>query len=104
MGVKFEHDGEPRAIWFSIEQTTQERRNAARVSGIVRGLVKHLVEVGKKNEVNAKQHIDSDYKRGVIVFKELPVCIDVDDNADRPQRMKRTRIIQKGYFTGVLRS
>ncbi len=64
MGVKFEHDGDHRAIfWFSIEQTTQERRSAARVSGIVRGLVKHLVEVGKKNEVNAKQHIDSDYKR-----------------------------------------
>ncbi len=38
-GVKFEYDGNPRAFWFSIGQTTAERRGAAKISGIVRGLV-----------------------------------------------------------------
>ncbi len=101
MGVKFEYNGNPRAIWFSIEQTTAERRAAAKTSGIIRGLVKHLVEVCGKDEISAKKYIDSDYTKGVLVFKELPTVIDLDEEADRAKPMDRKRIIQKDYLTGV---
>ena len=100
-GVKFEHNGNPRAIWYSIEKTTEERRAAARTSAIIRGLVKHLVEVVGKDETTARRIIDSDYKRGIVVFKELPTVIDLDDDAARSRPLGRTRLIQKDYFTGV---
>jgi hypothetical protein len=100
-GVKFEHNGNHRAIWYSIEKTTEERRAAAKMSAIIRGLVKHLVEIGGKDETTARRIIDSDYKRGIIVFKELPTVIDLDDDAARSRPLNRTRLIQKDYLTGV---
>ncbi len=36
-GVKFEHNGNARAIWYSIEKTTEERQGAAKLSAIIRG-------------------------------------------------------------------
>jgi hypothetical protein len=60
-----------------------------------------LVEVVGKDETTARRIIDSDYKRGIVVFKELPTVIDLDDDAARSRPLGRTRLIQKDYFTGV---
>jgi hypothetical protein len=100
-GVKFAHNGNERAIWYSIEKTTEERQGAAKMSAIIRGLVKHLVEVNGKDETTARRIIDSDYKKGIVVFKELPNVIDLSDDTARSKPLSRTRLIQKNYFTGV---
>ncbi len=71
-GVKFAHNGNERAIWYSIEKTTEERQGAAKMSAIIRGLVRHLVEVSGKDETTARRIIDADYKKGIVVFEELP--------------------------------
>ncbi len=81
-GVKFTHEGEPRAIWLSIVKTAEERRAAGKVSLIVRGLVKHLNELGKLEHDIAKKHIDADCQKGIIVFKELAPVINVDAETD----------------------
>jgi hypothetical protein len=100
-GVKFEHNGNARAIWYSIEKTTEERQGAAKMSAIIRGLVKHLVDVHGKDETTARRIIDSDYKKGVVVFKELPNVIDLSGDTASSKPLSRTRLIQKNYFTGV---
>ena len=74
--VKFKHEGEPRAIWFSIEKTAEERRASGKVSLTVRALVNHLTEVGKLEHDIAKKHIDADYQKGIIVYKELAPVIN----------------------------
>jgi hypothetical protein len=98
--VKFQHGDDARAIWFSIEKTQEERRGAGRISGIVKGLVNHLTEIGGLDPVTAKRHIDSDYKKGIIVYREISPVINLDEEAGPTAPVNRVRIIQKDYVSG----
>ena len=46
-GNKFPYAGVPRSLWFSIEETPEERAVSGKVGGVVRALVAHLVDKGR---------------------------------------------------------
>ncbi len=98
--VKFQHGDDARAVWLSIEKTQEERRGAGRISGIVKGLVNHLTEIGGLDPVTAKRHIDSDYKTGIIVYRDNSPVINLDEDAAPLAPMHLVRIIQKDYAAG----
>ncbi len=71
-GVTFGHGGEPRAMWFSNENTVEERRSSGKVALMARALVGHLNEVGEIDLDIAKKHIDADYIEGILVRTRRP--------------------------------
>ena len=77
-GVKLPYLGDTRAIWFSIENTVEERASASKVATIVRALVSHLIDVRKIEPTAARKSIDADYVRGILVFKEEAPVIGTD--------------------------
>ena len=102
-GRKFPYLDQPSAQWFSIEKTDEERENSKKVAMMVRALVTHLIEVGKIEPEKAKERIEADYVRGVLVFRdEAPVLTTGDDtlNTVRGPKPLAIRIIQKDKETG----
>ena len=102
-GRKFPYLDQPSALWFSIEKTDEERENSKKVAMMVRALVTHLIEVGKVEPEKAKERIEADYVRGVLVFRgEAPVLTTSEDTliSVRGPKPLAIRIIQKDKETG----
>ena len=48
----------------------------------------------------AKKHIDADYKKGIIVFREISPVINLDEESGHTAPAHRMRPIQKEYVSG----
>ena len=102
-GRKFPYLDQPSALWFSIEKTDEERENSKKVAMMVRALVTHLIEVGKVEPEKAKERVEADYVRGVLVFRgEAPVLMKNDDNLTEVRGPKplAIRIVQRDKESG----
>ena len=64
-GNKFEHDGVERAIWFTIEETTDERLISTKVGYPATTLVAFLTDGLKMEPPLALKSCDADYTRGM---------------------------------------
>ncbi len=85
-GNKIEHDGVQRAIWLTIEKTTDERLISTKVGYLAKKLVACLADKLKMEQPLAIKCCDADYTRGYVMYLIAEKIVDQADG---------TRVMQK---------